>query len=78
MDADLKKIRKLAHLMQKEGILSVKSPDLEIQLSPVAMFYEPASKQELPGESKENLAPDYTEDQILMWSTSAASNEVVR
>jgi hypothetical protein len=38
MDADAKKMKKLARIMREQGILSYKTKDFEITVSPAALF----------------------------------------
>jgi len=73
MDADFKKIKKLVRLMQKEGVLNLKIPNLELSLSQDAVLrFEPTEKKahsrdEAPQENK--AEPEYTPEDILLWSS---------
>lgn len=81
MDAELKKLKKLAAFMKKEGILSYKTPEIELHLAPGAMLptgTSHASSSSEPSEeiqeTKQNdleramgLAPGASK--ALFWST---------
>lgn len=69
MDADLRKIKRYTKMMKKEGVLVIKTPELEIQLSPLAVFHEELKiTDEVTQTSKEPPTP-FTEQDILFWST---------
>lgn len=56
MDADLKKLKKITSFMRKQGILTYKTPELELSLAPAAILPEPApieheSTGELPADA---------------------------
>ncbi len=66
MPADSKTIKKLIKLMQKEGVLKLKTQEIELELSPKAAT--PVLKTKLEVESPEPKSQQYSEEQILMWS----------
>lgn len=70
MDADIKKLKKLTKFMQKEGLLSLKLPNIELHLSPTAVFHVEQSPQapNSPSEDKPE-PPQYTEEDALFWSS---------
>lgn len=77
MALDLKELKKTVKFMRDQGILSLKLPDFEINLSPSSIFPEkPRSKSE-ESEIKEDFAPRYTEEQILNWSVPGFVDEQV-
>lgn len=63
---ELKEIQALIKFVKKQGILKFKSGDLEIELSPDSIIRK-RTKRELK-EKPSELKPQYSEDQILMWS----------
>lgn len=74
MDTELKKIKKLVLLMKREGILVIKSKEIEIQLSPVAFDLTPAKQTE--DSTKEITNTEQDRDSLLFWS--APGNEGVQ
>lgn len=72
MSIDYKNIRKIAKLMKKEHILSLKTPELEISFSDKILFHvEPRKRKNNKDEkepSAEDLKPQYTDMEALMWS----------
>lgn len=73
MDAELKKIKKLTAFMRKAGILSLKSGDLELSLSP-NVFHEEHTH---PSNDASSDAPEVpqqvlTDEEILFWSAPGA------
>lgn len=77
MDTDLKKIKKTAALMKKMGILVMKTPEIELHLSPAAVFHE--EKESLP-EEKGSTPEDsqYSEEDVLLWSAPGLMSEEVQ
>lgn len=67
MDTDLKKIKKITHLMRKEGVLSLKTADIEISLSPHAIQLEEKPIPEEVAATPDK--PQYSEDDALFWSS---------
>ena len=53
MDAELKKLKKVTTFMRRQGILSYKTPELELQLAPEALFPAPIKSQSLSADSQE-------------------------
>lgn len=67
---DLKTLQKLAKLMQKEGILRIKHPDLEIELSPLAIFKpSPKKVNQILNAPLEQSEPELTDMDRLLWSS---------
>lgn len=67
MDQDLKKIKKLTAFMKKEGLISLKSGDIELELSVATAFH--VEQADLPPESPATPEkPQYTDEELLMWS----------
>ena len=70
MDADLKKIKKLAAFMKKAGVISLKAGEIELKLSPYVFHEEQISNAAAADPSPEaSLASPYTDDEILFWSS---------
>lgn len=74
MDADLKKIKKLTLFMKKEGLLSIKSKDFELTLSPTALFQEDPPKP--TPEAKEEPHGQLSHEDTLMWSSPTIQSEM--
>lgn len=74
MDANnLKYLKKLIKLMKSEGVLSLKQQDLDIQLAPQFLSYDPTSAT-----SESTAAPaqsPYTEEDALFWSSTGVGAE---
>lgn len=69
MDESVKKIKKLALLMKKEGILLLKTPEIELQLAPSALIDQTPEHQSDSLPREQPPIPDaYSAEQILMWS----------
>lgn len=66
MDDNLAKVKKLIKLMKKEGILSLKQGDIELSLHPSALDQQGPDLSDAPTEAEPT---QYTEDQILNWSS---------
>ncbi len=67
MDADLKKLRKLTRFMQSQGVLSVKTSEIEVHLSPAAIFHKEAATSADSSDSVQAESP-FTEADALFWS----------
>lgn len=70
MDIEIKKLKKMTRFMQKQKILSLKTREIEIQLSPDA-FSGNFEEIQLPEtETKEAVNhPLFTEEDTLLWSS---------
>lgn len=72
MDKDIKKLKKLVDFMRKQGVLTVKLDEMEIQLSPGALFpHEASETPESP--DKQMQAPDLTYEELALWSAPGAT-----
>lgn len=72
MDTEIKKWKKITRFMQKQGILCLKTPEIEIQLAPRALLHE--TIEVLPEEKEISKEPEsqYTENDQLFWSSPGA------
>ena len=62
MDSELKKLKKLATFMKKEGILTYKTPEIELHLSPVAVFHKEEKAPEPSSQTVgEEFSPEFVE-----------------
>lgn len=75
MDADLKKIKKLTAFMKKQGVLSLKLPDLELNLAPAAVFHKETNSLPQADESEANALPQFSEEEALFWSSPGIQPE---
>ena len=57
MDDDLKKLRKVTAFMRKQGVLRVKTAELEIELSPAALTHGEEPTEHLPPTLSEPQVP---------------------
>lgn len=73
MDADLKKIKKLTEYMKKNGLLSLKVADIELNLDPRIVFQAEHSPDTTPEVKEEPQDPMAT----LLWSTQDIPPEEV-
>ncbi len=62
----LLELKKLVKLMHKEGIVSYKTPELELLVQPKAPTIRKRRKVE--EDTLSNDFKGYTDDEILMWS----------
>lgn len=81
MDSELKKLKKLAAFMKKEGVLTYKTPEIELHLSPAALLREDDKKPNAsPGAEDELQEPKQNDieralglqagaSKALFWST---------
>jgi len=71
MDKDIKKMRKLVDFMRKQGVLTLKTQEMELSLSPLAVFPvehlegEPVTKEPSP-------IPEMSDLEIALWSSPGA------
>ena len=72
MDRELQKLKKITKFMRDHGVLSVKTPEIEIHISPSALILH---TNDNPNKQKEQyqdqLSPQEKHDQemvILLWS----------
>jgi len=78
MDADLKKMKKLARTMRNEGILVYKTPEIELSLSPSAVFKEENRAPLHDSQTNNEIDTDsLSAEDVLLWSAGVASNEVI-
>ena len=67
MDKDIKKLKKLVDFMRKQGVLYTKLENIELELSPSALF--PEENKQIPEENKETLtSPPMTDLELALWS----------
>lgn len=72
MDNDFKKMKKLIKMMRNEGVLHMKQGEIEISLSPGALF--PKNDVSSSNDSI-NVQTDFTDDALIDWSNIAAGIE---
>lgn len=77
MDQDLKKIKKAALLMKNMGILSLKLPNLELQLSPTTLLDREQEVQPHVSTESEAPKPTYSDEDLLLWSAPGAFQDEV-
>lgn len=68
MDKDLQKIKKLTLFMKKEGLLSLKHGDIELNLSPQALFHTEQTAAPAENNKQEETLSQFTPEQIMLWS----------
>jgi len=72
MDNDFKKMKKLIKMMRNEGVLHMKQDEIEISLSPGALF----PKNDVSNSNDSiNVQTDFTDDALIDWSNIAAGIE---
>jgi hypothetical protein len=69
MDQDLKKLRKLVKFMQKEGVLTLKMSEIELQLSQAAILPLETAPDAPSPSADAPQDPEYTEEELLFWSS---------
>lgn len=74
MDADLKKIKKLTLLMKKEGLLVLKTPEIELHLALSALNLDQDTKYK--GEAKDMEAKEFDSESALYWSAPGNIGEL--
>lgn len=62
MDADFKNLKKLTAFMRKQGLLRVKTAEIELELSPSAILHEDTSPALKPGPEHEAVAVQTAEE----------------
>lgn len=73
MDSDLKKLRKTVRFMREHGLLKVKTPEMELELSPSAIFPESGKKPQADNAPSEVETQDeFSEEDKLFWSSPAS------
>lgn len=70
MDTEIKKLKKLTKFMQKSGVLSLKTSDYEITLTPQSLFQE--EKALTPDSPIQEDPPEFTAEDLLLWSAPGA------
>jgi len=75
MDSELKKLKKLATFMKKEGVLTYKTPEIELHLAPAAVFHEDEKKSQAESSeaSSELQAPKQNEIEAALGLAPGAS-----
>jgi hypothetical protein len=68
MDADIKKLKKLVKFMQKEGVLTFKTQEIELSLHHTALFPKENQRDTNSTESIEKEKSQFTDEEILLWS----------
>lgn len=69
MSLDLKSIKKLIKLMRSEGVLNLKTSEIELSLSQDHLEQAPSGVPILELDTATApQSPTFTEEQILMWS----------
>jgi hypothetical protein len=70
MDNDLKKIKKLATFMKKEGVIELECGQIKIKLHPAKILSH--IENSVPAEHTQTdiqSTPEYTEEEMLFWSS---------
>lgn len=67
MDTDLKKMKKITKFMQKEGILFLKTAELELHLTPAALLQD--KPMDMPDQKAEVPESVFSEEDALFWSS---------
>jgi hypothetical protein len=71
MAIDIKNLKKVIKLMRKEGVLELKTPEIEMKLTPDAI--EPLAREtpisQTTDSSNENEIPAYSDLDTLFWSS---------
>lgn len=66
MDAQIKKLRKLVKFCREQGVLSVKTSEIELSLAPAALF---PKVDNVPHGTSETIETDeMAPEDILLWS----------
>lgn len=66
MDKDIKKMKKMVDFMRKQGVLTLKTPEMELRLSSAAIFPE---NKLIPEPETKTSEREFTEEEILLWSS---------
>lgn len=72
MDKDLRKMKKMVDFMRKQGVLTLKTPEMELRISSAAIFPE---NKLIPEEEKTNSEHQFTEEEIILWSSPGSIPE---
>lgn len=67
MAVDPKNIKKLIRAMRQEGVLRLKTPEIELELAPEAI--QPKHVAQALETQETNAEPKYTEEDVLLWSS---------
>lgn len=76
MDENIQKIKKMTKFMRANGILKLKSGDLELELSPQALFQKPEKPEPKLTEKQQSEQTQNIEEQqkaVLLWSSPLAN-----
>lgn len=71
MQLDIKKLKKITRFMRKEGVLVLKTPEIELQISPSKLFHVERKQklnQSAATETVETQQP--TEEELLFYSST--------
>lgn len=71
MDAQLKKLKKLTKFMQSNGVLVMRTPEMELELHPSALFRDEKRPIEAT-QASEDLRPEFAPEDLLLWSAPGA------
>lgn len=77
MDADLKKLKKFAKAMRNAGILTYKTTDFELSLSPSAVFKEENDALPATPTTNEIDTDALSPEDVLLWSAGASHEEAI-
>lgn len=72
MDADIKKLKKLVKFMQKEGVLNLKIPEIELQLAASAIQH-PDTDVPDTATTEQPIQDQYDPEEVLFWSAPGIS-----
>lgn len=70
LSKNTKELVKLIDLLRKKGVTRLKSGDLELELSPSALFPESAYKKNKEIEAETVVETTYTPEDALYWSSA--------
>lgn len=68
-----KDLKDFIKVMRKQGVLRLKSGDLEIELSEEAVRL-PQKRMKPSSQSQNKINRDYTDEEILLWSASGGTD----
>jgi hypothetical protein len=77
VDKEIKKMRKLVDFMRKQGVLTLKTSEMELSLSPIAMF--PVEHSEEHNSDSNKIHPSLkpiSELDLALWSSPGYIPEV--
>lgn len=79
MDQEIKKLKNLAKTMRKEGVLTYKTPQIEISLSPYAIepMREKPATTGLLKDVTHATNPQFDSQDTLLWSAPGAEEEEI-